>query len=735
MKSKILKYIQTHPSHEWKARDIARYFDLDTDQRREMKKVWRELKAEGLLQETQDKSHGQLAESNSLSKSHAKSKSKTNSHTHSQPKSNLLTGLLKVHSEGYAFLIPEVAGETDVFIPARYLNGALSDDKVVATFEASTQRGKREGRVIKILERGRKYWVGHLSKRGKSAVVTVAGWTPPLEVIVSMREVPKGAMGQLVSVEITDYGSQTKPKYGQIHSIVGQPQDIETEKKVILIKHQIEEDFPSEVKVQSQKLSEHSPDFSTRVDLTELPIMTIDGATARDFDDAVAVVKQKADYHLYVSIADVAHYVKPGTPLDKEAFKRGTSVYFSDRCIPMLPEVLSNDLCSLKPDVLRPTLTAEIRYDKQGQPLEAWFYESVIKSCKRGIYENIQTYWDHKPTKEFFNEEEKKSLDAMKILAERLMLQRKQRGSIDFDLPEPIVIFGPQGDVDKIVRAQRFFSHRLIEEFMIAANVAVAKVLGGYQLPVLYRVHGLPEKEKLEAFSHLLKLSGFKASVAQLSNPPEIAALLEKIQGHPAEAMLHQALLRCMRIATYQPANEGHFGLHLTDYCHFTSPIRRYPDLIIHRQLKYLMEQSKDRKAHLVFSKKENRKAQSCYSFEQLAYIGKHSSARERKAMEAEREMLDFNRCQLAQKIIGDRVMGLIRRVTKFGLYIELEPYFIEGLLHVRDMQDDYYEYDEKRLCLVGRKRKSRIYKIGDRLPVVVESVSLEKREIRLARD
>jgi len=710
MKSRILQFLQTHPRHAWKAREIARYLKLGAEERKEMRQILRELQEEGTLMGQRGGRYRPLEQEVTIS------------------------GSLKVHSEGYAFLIPDTSGEKDVFIPARHLNGALPDDKVMASFEEDPKTGRREGRVLRVLTRIRKHWVGHLMRRGKSFYVLIDDWSPAIEILLHSREIPKGAMGQLVAAEITEYGRRGQPHHGRISSVVGQPQDIETEKRVILIKHQIDVDFPPEAMRDAKKCAERDFTSVQRQDLSSLPIITIDGLKARDFDDAVAVVRQGQHDHLYVSIADVAHYVLTGSPLDKEALRRGTSVYFPDFAVPMLPEILSNDLCSLKPGVPRPTLTAEISYDKQGNAVEAWFYESVIKSRKRGIYEQVQSYLDGKRISgDEFEPDVQANLDRMKDLAERLLQRRKERGSIDFDLPEPIVVFGSDGAVDNIVRAQRFFSHRLIEEFMIAANVAVAKVLGHYQVPALYRVHGVPEREKIQAFCELLKHCGVKASVAQLSSPPDIAALIEKIKGNPGEAMLHQALLRCMRIAVYQPENEGHFGLNLDDYAHFTSPIRRYPDLIIHRQLKHLIKQSKDGKVHLTFGRGHGKKEPAYYSLEKLAYFGKQSSARERKAMEAEREMLDFRRCQLAQKMVGDRFTGIVRRVTKFGLYVELDPYFIEGLLHVRDMNDDYYEFDEKRLCLKGRKRKNKVYRIGDRIPVLIDRVSVEKREIGLA--
>ena len=610
-----------------------------------------------------------------------------------------------------------------------------------------------------------------------------------VEIVIPLKYLKGARVGQTVVVKITRYPGQGQLMTGEIAEVLGAPRDERTETLTILVKHDIHREFPSNVMEDVNRWPSQISDecLSNRIDLRAKPILTIDGINARDFDDAVCVEKRGASYHLYVSIADVAHYVTAGHAADREACGRGTSVYFPDFAVPMLPERLSNDLCSLKPGEDRLTLTCEVRFDEEGKALEAWYYESVIKSVKRGIYEEIQSFFDGAPaggaatfSEEAYSPPLRKNLQEMKRLAERLMHQRALRGAIEFDLPEAEVRTNKEGKITAIRKAERFFSHRLIEEFMISANVAVAELFSRHHCPALYRVHDGPDAKHAQEFLDFMRAIGVKPAVVHLKQPKDFARLLAGIKNHPMEALIHQVLLRSMKIALYDPHNHGHFGLSLKNYCHFTSPIRRYPDLVIHRQLKTWLKGTKAEarlaaeaqpaaearpaggKLHLLLSGHsapplDRLPLMPFYGMADLEYFGELSSRRERGATEAEREMINYKRAVFMQDRIGEKFFGTIRRVVKFGLFVELEPYFVEGLLHVSDLTDAYYQFDDKRLRLVacgkkqnwgerasdlfraserGRQRQSprfhKVHAVGGKIWVRVKDVSIENRQVTL---
>lgn len=675
----------------------------------------------------------------------------------SRDKSLTIEGVLKVHYEGYGFLICDDRAETDVFIPARFMNYALSGDRVLATFHENKEDGRREGKVLQILDHGRTHWIGYLEQRGRSFYVLNHELVTTIEILIPRNQLKDARVGQTVAVNVTQYHGPGRPMMGEIVEVLGTPRDEKTETTAILIKHDIKRSFPGKILEEVNRIEEEIPseEIERRVDLRHLSILTIDGIKACDFDDAVCVQKKGRFYHLYVSIADVAHYVLSGSPIDKEALSRGTSVYFPDFAIPMLPEKLSNNLCSLKPGQDRLTLTCEIKFDPEGKALEAWYYESVIKSPKRGIYDDVQTLYDGVDfAKEAYEAEVLKNLFEMKKLAELLLKNRAKRGSLDFDLPEAEVIYNKEGKITAITKAERFFSHRLIEEFMIVANVCVAELFSRLHFPFLYRIHDHPEPRNLVEFLTFLRHLGIKPPKSSIKQPKDLARLLNTIQAHPMEPLIHQVLLRSMKLALYDPDNRGHFGLNLKHYCHFTSPIRRYPDLVVHRQIKYLLRTARTKKIHLdLLQKKSDKKTggrkkedvftvstsmasrgplKSFYSHQDVDYFGEVSSKRERKATEAEREMIHLKRALFMQDHLGEKFYGTIRRIAKFGMFVELEPYYIEGLLHVSELTDDYYRFDEKRIRFVGKGRRRKIYQVGDKIWVRVQDVSVEKRSVSL---
>lgn len=656
-----------------------------------------------------------------------------------------LTGRLKVHAEGYGFVIPDDSGERDVFVPSRYIRPALPGDRVLVSFYQKGGEDRREGRVMQVLQRGRTHWTGCLVKKGGAYYLVNDDYSSEIEILIPSKKLMGGRIGQLVDVRVTHYPTPSQPMQGEVIEVLGEPHDEEAEVAAILSKNDIHRSFPKDVQDEMSRLTQKiiEEDLKGRVDLRALPFLTIDGVSARDFDDAVYVEKHGKMYRLFVSIADVSHYVHLGGPTDQEASGRGTSVYFPDFSIPMLPAALSNDRCSLRPGEDRLTLTCEMLFDGAGRSLEAAYYESIIKSQKRGIYGDIQGYFDGDPfVADSMGPELKVSLSSMRELASHLLNERKRRGSLDFDLPEVEVLYDQSGRMKEIVRAKRFFSHRLIEEFMIAANVAVAELFVRMEIPLLFRVHDDPDQLKISDFLNLMRNLGIKVSADHLRRPKDLSKFLEEMSSHPAEAFIHQTLLRSMKVAYYDPGNRGHFGLNLKNYCHFTSPIRRYPDLVVHRQLKAVLAQASQKKMTLRFNKKGPQvlakfkksavKGGGMYRFDDLGHIGEATSRRERSAMEAEREMIQLKRALYMQDYIGEKFFGSIRRVTKFGMFVELEPHFVEGLLHVRDMKDDYYRFDDKRLQLTGRSKRHKKFKVGDKIWVSVKDVSLDRREVSL---
>lgn len=731
MEKQILDFLAKNPKHAWSPRDVGRHLKVDAHQRKQLRAILKELAQKGKVLRYRGNRYV------------------------SRDQSLTLEGNLKVHYEGYGFVIPDEGHGADVFVPAKYMNYALPGDKVLVTYFEKPEDKRREGRVIQVLEHGRSHWIGVLEQRGRSFYVINHDLVTSIEILIPQNQLHTARVGQMVAVKATQYPGPKRVMMGEVDEILGSPHDEEAETASILVKHEIPRSFPRQVLQEADRVSDEIPDeeIKRRVDLRALPIFTIDGITARDFDDAVYVEKKGENYHLYVSIADVAHYVLSGSVIDKEALSRGTSAYFPDFAIPMLPEKLSNNMCSLKPGQPRLTLTCEIKFDSQGKPLDAWYYESVIQSAKRGIYEDVQAFFDGTSfSVDDYDPALRRNLQSMKKLADILLTCRTKRGVLDFDFPEAEIVYDKEGSISAIKKAERFYSHRLIEEFMISANVAVAEVFSRLHLPCLYRVHDQPDHGKVDEFLSTVRHLGVKLPQSSLKGPKDFAKLLDIVEDHPMEPLIHQMLLRSMKIALYDPDNRGHFGLNLRHYCHFTSPIRRFPDLVVHRQLKHLIRTSHTKKLHLDFTlkkksavkhEKENiysigaglgsrGSLQSFYSEGDVGYFGEVASNRERKAMDAEREMIRLKKALFMQDHIGNKFYGTIKRIAKFGMFVELEPYYVDGLLHVSELLDDYYKYDDKRIRFKGRRNRKKIYQVGDKLWVRVKDISVEERQIKL---
>lgn len=634
-------------------------------------------------------------------------------------KMNLVTGRLQAHPDGFGFVLPDEGGE-DVFIRAKGINDAMHGDHVVARVEGQKPGGKRDGSLIRIIERAHKTVIGRYEK-GKKFGYVVAEEKRILQDIYIPKSEDMGASdGDVVLVEITSYPMKNRNPEGLVIQIVGRPDDPEVEIQSIIIKHNISSIFPEEVLAEAGSVpdSVNDSDLEGRVDLRGMMTVTIDGETARDFDDAVSVRREKnGNVRLWVSIADVSHYVKEGSSLDKEAYARSTSVYFPDRCIPMLPERLSNGICSLNPEVDRLTMTAEMEFNKKGERVDQKFYSSVIKSDFRLTYTSVKKILvdgDETLTKEY--EAILPDLKTMEELCDYLKGFRKERGCIDFDLPEAQIIIDIQGGIEAIVRSERNLAHMIVEEFMLAANEAVASFLTRKKIPLLYRIHEEPDSEKLVNFREFIHNFGYSLK-GDSPAPKELQRILGEVSGKPEERTINHVLLRSMKQAVYSPKNIGHFGLASDEYCHFTSPIRRYPDLMIHRAMK--LAASKGKGLGKVVEKLAER----------LPVMGEETSSRERKAMEAERDVVDLKKTQFMLDKVGEDYSGFITGVTSFGLFVELEGLFVEGLVHVSSLGDDYYIYDEKGHSLTGERLK-RVFRMGDELKVSVARVDIDKRQI-----
>lgn len=677
-------------------RELARGLKVKEKDKRKLKTLVSELLIEGALVKTKEQMIG-------LPK-----------------KMDLVTGKVSCHRDGYAFVIPEEE-EGDVYIPPRHLREVMHGDKVLVRVEHVKKDGKKEGKVVRILERGLVSVVGRFeAEKGHGYVI------PTEQKILQDIFIPKGQAGkakdgQIVVAEIISYPTAHRIAEGRVTEVLGNPSDPDVEAMTIVRKYGIPYEFPEDALKEARKVpqSVDKDEIKNRVDLRGMNTVTIDGERAKDFDDAVSVKKERnGNIRLWVSIADVSHYVREGSPLDREAYLRSTSTYFPDRAIPMLPEELSNGICSLNPKLDRLTMTAEMAFDKGGNMVDCSFYQSIIHSVERLTYTAVRQVLvdkDKELIKRYKNIH--KDLQVMEELCLRLREKRLKRGSIDFDLPEPQIILDIEGKTEDIIKAERNLAHQIIEEFMLAANEAVASHVSGLKLPFIYRVHEEPDEDEVMEFSEFVHNFGFtlKFKKGKGVSPMIYTKLLEDVKGRPEEKMINTVMLRSMKQARYSEENIGHFGLAAEFYTHFTSPIRRYPDLIVHRILKESLQSAV--------------RVRTYYWESHLPAMAIHTSKRERVSMEAEREIVDLKKVQFMQNRVGEEFDGLISGVTSFGFFVELVDYFVEGLVHVSNLKDDYYHFIEKEHLMRGESKK-RTFRIGDQVKVRIDNVSLEKRQI-----
>lgn len=621
-------------------------------------------------------------------------------------------GRLRVHPDGFGFVTTE-EGKT-IFIPPKRLEKALDGDIVLVRIERTTKKGP-EGRVIKVLERPRKHIVGYLVRRNKFYFVEPEDRRLPFEIFIPKKRRGKAKEGHIVVAKILEPTSEFGVPLGEVIKDLGDPESLETHTWATIFTYDLPYDFSEEVKKELEKIPDEvrDEDKNGRVDLRELPLVTIDGENARDFDDAVCVKKYSRGYRLWVAIADVAHYVKKDSFLDREAYLRGTSVYFPNMVLPMFPEKLSNNLCSLNPHVDRLAMVVEIDYTPKGKVRSKKFYEAVIRSHARLTYTEV---------KEMFVDQNETVIkkystlypmlkDALE-LAQILREKRLARGSLDFDLPEPEIVLNFEGKIENIVKRERNIAHMMIEDFMISANEAVAEYLTELSYPFLYRVHEVPDLNKVKELLEYLPLGNIEIDFPEEPTPKFFQELLKLTENHRLSYLYHHMLLRSLKQAKYSPNNVGHFGLASTCYCHFTSPIRRYPDLVVHRALKRALRNQKPP-----------------YKIDELEEMGKHLSQRERIAEEAEREIFKKFQAFFMRDKTGEIYSGIISGVTAFGFFVDLEEYLVSGVVRVVDLPDDYYVLDEKGISLIG-KRTGKIFQIGQKVKVKVKEVDLRRYQI-----
>ncbi|GGH76008.1 ribonuclease R [Pullulanibacillus pueri] len=698
LKEKIIKYMDEVVSKPLTLTDLEEIFNITaSDDFKDLVKTLNEMEEQGLIVRTRSNRYG-LPE-----------------------KMNLLRGKVQGHAKGFAFIIPDDANAKDVYVAQGDLNGAMNSDIVLVRVSEKSSGERPEGVVVRIVERGTKTVVGTYQDSRHFGFVVPDDKRVPNDIFIPKEATGGAAEGHKVVVKITKYPEDRKSAEGQVIAILGHKNDPGVDILSIIHKFNIPTEFPDEVIAEAKAAPEEiSPEeISGRRDLRNETIVTIDGEDAKDLDDAVAVTKlDNGNYKLGVHIADVSYYVKEDSELDKEAFNRGTSVYLVDRVIPMLPHRLSNGICSLNPQVDRLTLSCEMEITPKGKVVAHEIFPSVINTTERMTYTNVR--------KILLKEDEEvleryKDLipffELMGELANILTEKRRERGAIDFDFTEAKILVDEEGHPTDVVIRERSVAERLIEEFMLAANETIAEHFHWMDLPFIYRIHEDPDPDKLMRFYNFAVNFGYvlKGSVEEI-HPNTLQSLLEEVKGEPEEAVISTMMLRSMQQAKYSDQSLGHFGLSTDFYTHFTSPIRRYPDLIVHRLIrKYLIEKQVDQKTKQHWDGK-------------VFDIAKHASEMERRAVDAERETDDLKKAEFMQDKIGETYEGVVSSVTSFGLFVEL-PNTIEGLVHISYLVDDYYHYNQDHMALIG-ERTGHVFRIGDEVTVRVINVNVDERSI-----
>ncbi len=628
-------------------------------------------------------------------------------------KLDLIKGKVQGHPDGFGFLIPD-DGSADLMISAKEMHKVLHGDTVMARAGSVDRRGRREASIVEVLEHATKRLVGRLYEEHGILFVVAENRRISQDILVAPGEHMGAQTGQVVMLELVQQPSKHAQPIGRIVEVLGNYADAGMEIEIALRKHDLPNEFPADTKHQAEKFAPEvlPEDYAGREDVRQLPLVTIDGETARDFDDAVYCEPNGNGFRLVVAIADVSSYVQPGDALDREALNRGNSVYFPRRVIPMLPEELSNGLCSINPNVNRLCMVCDMQISNAGEIEKYRFYPSVMFSHARLTYNQVAAMLTNPQ-----GEEAQQfaavlpHINDLYSLFQKLLQARAKRGAIDFETVETQMMFNDQGKIERIVPVVRNDAHKLIEECMLAANVCAADFLHEHEHPVLYRVHEGPTPEKLEAVREFFKEFGLQLGGGDEPEAADYSKLLKEIKGRPDAGLLQTVMLRSLRQARYCPDNVGHFGLGYEAYAHFTSPIRRYPDLLVHRAIKAVLH-GKQYKPH-----------------DKWDALGIHCSQTERRADDATRDVEAWLKCFYMRDHLGSVFDGTISSVTGFGLFIALDDLYVEGLVHVSELGSDYFHFDAAKHQMLGEHTGKR-YRLGDRVRVQVVRVDMESTKI-----
>jgi ribonuclease R len=632
-------------------------------------------------------------------------------------KMDLIRGRVQAHRDGFGFVIPDDGGE-DLFLSPRRMRSVLHGDIVLASVAGVDDRGRREGSIAEVLERGNETVVGHYVEENGFALVVPDDPRINQDVMIPLADSGGARPGQVVVAGIVKPPTDRKPPVGRVLEILGRSGAPGMATEIAIRNFDLPYEWPKGLEAAADSIGAVVPEAMKqgRKDLRSLPLVTIDGADARDFDDAVYARRQNNGWKLLVAIADVASYVVPDEALDREAKHRATSVYFPNRVIPMLPEALSNGLCSLKPGEDRLCLVCEMSVSEQGKVTRSRFVAGLMKSAARLTYGQVWKYLDGGKLPSHLDQHKvRENLDALHDVYAALRQARRKRGAIDFESTEVRFCFDEQGRVDELVPVKRNDAHMLIEECMILANVEAARFLLKSGLPAPYRVHEPPPDMKLEKLNSFLRGVGLPVPWRDKPSPRDFEDIVEQTRGRADEALIMAVLLRAQSLAVYQTENKGHFGLALDAYAHFTSPIRRYPDLLTHRAIHHLLQRKK--------------KASFKYSLDDMKQLCDRCSERSRRAEEAERDVNSRLKCVYLERHVGDEFSGIVSGVTSFGLFVELDGTGINGLVHVTALPNDYYHFDPVHHSMTG-ERRGRVFQLADRVKVRVMAVNIDDRKV-----
>jgi len=647
---------------------------------------------------------------------------------------DLIAGRVIGHADGFGFLKPD-DGSDDLFLSPREMNPLLHNDRALVRIAGVDRKGRREGALVEVLQRNTHQIVGRLYKENGFTYVVPDNKNIAQTVLIQKGGIGKAKQGQIVVAEVTEQPTQLRQPIGRIIDVMGEHMAPGMEIDMAIRSYELPNHWPDELLEEIKPLKDEVPESAKegRVDLRKTPLVTIDGEDARDFDDAVYCQKTAKGWKLLVAIADVSHYVQINSELDKEAQKRSTSVYFPERVIPMLPEILSNGLCSLNPQVDRLCMVCELYINEQGQVTRSRFFDGVMSSHARLTYTEVaKMLVEGDIAREGVYASSQPGAGEAKALAEKykvlmphlqelyalykvMRLSREKRGAMDFDTQETRIIFGSERKIEKIVPVVRNDAHKLIEEFMITANMAAARFLNNRKMPKLLRIHDGPSADKLLNLRTFLGELGLSLGGGAKPTPLDYMHLIESIKDRPDAHLIQTVLLRSMSQAVYSPELKGHFGLALEAYAHFTSPIRRYPDLLVHRAIRHCLQGKTPESFH--------------YGFPDMVVLGEQCSANERRADEATRDVVNWLKCEYMMDKVGEEFPGIISAVTSFGFFVELNEIYVEGLVHVSNLAQDYFHFDATSHQLRG-ERTGTNYRLGDSVNVRVARVDLDEKKI-----